>query len=117
MRDVKEKHTRRARIRVDISEALRAWLSTRLLICNLLEIGLVELLERLPGTKSDVSLNLLARYVHVLLGAGDLEDRLLLARRRKDISLRVLLHLANGGTLRTDHQTDDFVGHAYLPMQ
>ena len=104
------KHTRRARIGFGVGVRL----SAGLLGSDLLEVGLVELLERLAGAERDVRLDLLARDVHVLLGAGDLEHGLLLARGREDVRLRVLLHLADGGAFWADHEAHHLVGHAHL---
>ena len=111
------KHTGRTPIRLSISETRRVRLCAGLLGSDLLEVGLVELLERLPGAERDVRLDLLARDEHVLLGAGDLEDGLLLARGREDVRLRVLLHLANGGAFGADYEAHHLVGHAHLPTE
>lgn len=77
-------------------------------------VGAVEQAAAGAGAHGDVRFDLAPRSLHALGQAGDFEDGLLVARRRHDVGVRLVLDALDGGALGPDHQAHHSVRHAHL---
>lgn len=79
------------------------------------QIGLVaDDTGRGAGSQSDVRLDLASGRLYAIGQACYLEYWLLVATRRHDVGMRLMLNSLDGRTLRPNDQTYHSVGHSYL---
>ena len=67
-----------------------------------------------PSSQCNVRFDLALGLVHIIRQSSHFEDGFLFARRRHDVSARLLLNSLNSGSFRTDYKSYDAIRNSNL---